>query len=101
MKIQWSRKARRDVLGIGRYIARRNPEAARSMVFELRTRVQGIVSFPLSGRVVPEIAREDVREVIERNYRIVYLVKEDAIEIVRVFEAHKLFPLKDFEEKQE
>jgi len=43
--------------------------------------------------VVPEYAdRQDLREVFRRTYRIVYRVSGDAIELLTIFEGHRLFP---------
>jgi len=42
--------------------------------------------------VVPELRREDVREVIEGNYRIVYRVTKASVEVLTVFEGHHLLP---------
>ena len=39
---------------------------------------------------MPELGREEIREVLLRNYRLVYLVQEDAILILAVFEGHRL-----------
>ena len=36
------------------------------------------------GRLVPEAKRNDVRELIFQNYRIMYLVKTDHIYVVAV-----------------
>ena len=36
------------------------------------------------GRAVPEVEREEVRELIFHNYRIIYLVKPDYLYIVAV-----------------
>lgn len=48
---------------------------------------------PLAGRVVPEYAdRQEIRELLRRAYRIVYRVGENAIEILTIFEGHRLFP---------
>ena len=44
---------------------------------------------PRMGRVVPEIARDDVREVFQRTYRIVYRVVDDGIVVLTVFEGHR------------
>jgi plasmid stabilization system protein ParE len=44
-----------------------------------------IALFPSSGRVVPEVDRPDIREVILENYRIVYLVGATRIAILTVF----------------
>ena len=47
---------------------------------------------PLAGRVVPERARQDVREVFVRTYRIVYRVRESGILVLTIFEGHSTFP---------
>jgi toxin ParE1/3/4 len=41
---------------------------------------------------MPELRREDVREVIEGSYRIVYRVTKVGVEVLTVFEGHHLFP---------
>ena len=47
---------------------------------------------PLAGRKVPEFMRDDIRELIEGNYRIVYQVFEDRLVVLTVFEGHHLLP---------
>lgn len=37
--------------------------------------------FPSSGRLVPEFEREDVREIILGNYRIMYHVSGDEVAV--------------------
>ena len=92
MKLRWSDHARRDLLTIGRYIARDNPPAARGWIEQLRERARLAAENPLTGRVVPELGRDDVREVFLRSYRIVYSVGADAIDVLTVFEGHRLLP---------
>ncbi len=53
---------------------------------------------PKTGRRVPETARDDVREVLVRSYRIVYLINAETVWILTVFEGHRLFPRKVIEE---
>ncbi|MCP4677845.1 MAG: type II toxin-antitoxin system RelE/ParE family toxin [Deltaproteobacteria bacterium] len=96
MKLLWTDRARRDLTDIGRFIARDNPRAARAWVERLRERARRAAETPLAGRVVPERADLEVREVFARNYRIVYRVFEDAIHVLTVFEGHRLF-LQDVE----
>jgi plasmid stabilization system protein ParE len=48
--------------------------------------------FPLSGRIVPELGRDDVREIILGEYRIVYRVKGETVLLVTVFRSSRLFP---------
>jgi toxin ParE1/3/4 len=92
MKLFWTENAKQDLLSIKRYIAIDNPVAAKRWVQRLRERARNALNAPLAGRVVPEMSREDIRELIEGNYRIVYQVFADRLMILTVFEGHQLFP---------
>ena len=83
--IQWSARAMRDLEEIAAYIARDNPQAARKSIAKLRKTAEGAAKMPLAARVVPEIQRDDVREVFLRSYRIVYGVHDDHIFVFTVF----------------
>lgn len=52
-------------------------------------------AFPEIGRVVPELDRMDVREVIWRSYRLVYqyLATPNEIRVLTVFRAERLFQI--------
>lgn len=52
--------------------------------------VDRLEMFPLSGRVVPEINKQEIREVIFGNYRIVYRLREDEVEILTVHHGAQL-----------
>jgi plasmid stabilization system protein ParE len=88
--ILWSERARRDLLEIGDFIARDKPQAAAAWVGRILDAVQRTALFPTSGRIVPEIDRSDIREVILENHRIVYQLSETTITILTVFESHRL-----------
>ena len=92
MKLRWSEEAVEDLVRIGRYIAEDDAVAARKLLGRLRGSVQRLKEYPFSGRVVPELGRSDVREVIEGSYRVVYQVEESGVVILVVFESHRLFP---------
>lgn len=92
MKFRWTSRARRDLVEIGPHIARDKLMAARRWVERLRQQARGAAAMPGSGRKVPEIGREDVREVFSRTYRIVYRVCENEIHVLTVFEGHRLLP---------
>ena len=62
MRLVWSERALSDLREIRAYIAEDNPKAARNWIAKLRKRARQAVQAPYSGRVVPEIDREDVRE---------------------------------------
>ena len=88
--ILWSERARRDLFEIGDFIARDKPGAASKLVREILDAVGRTALFPTSGRIVPEIGRSDIREVILGNYRIVYQLNESTIVVLTVFESHSL-----------
>lgn len=92
MKLYWTETARQDLLSIKRYIANDNPTAAKRWVERLRERARNALHAPLAGRKVPELSRDDIRELIEGNYRIVYQVFADRLVVLTVFEGHRLFP---------
>lgn len=91
-RVRWSQRALADLIAIGRYIGSDDPGAARRFVEELRARARLAAALPRAGRMVPEIGRPDVREVIHRTYRIVYGVGGDGIQVLTVFEGHRQFP---------
>lgn len=90
MTVRWTERASADLISIGDYIAADNAAAARSWVQRLRVRASKASKARRGGRIVPEVGREDVREVFLRTYRIVYRVVDDGIVVLTVFEGHRL-----------
>jgi plasmid stabilization system protein ParE len=62
------------------------------MIDRLTRRSEQIAVFPQSGRMVPEYEAPDLREVIERPYRIIYRIKADQIDILAVVHSAQLLP---------
>jgi toxin ParE1/3/4 len=54
------------------------------MIDKITNRSKQIAAFPLSGRIVGFLKNENVREIIEGNYRIVYHINDEQIDIVAV-----------------
>ncbi|MCC6785451.1 MAG: type II toxin-antitoxin system RelE/ParE family toxin [Planctomycetes bacterium] len=88
--LRWTERAANDLVAIGDYIAADDPTAARAWVEKLRRQAMKASRMPRMGRVVPEIARDDVREVFQRSYRIIYRLVDDGIVVLTVFEGHRL-----------
>lgn len=66
-----------DLEEIVTFIAKDNPERARTFGNELIDRALSVGTFPELGRVVPEIGEPAVREIIHGSYRIIYEMFSD------------------------
>jgi toxin ParE1/3/4 len=96
--LRWTERAVTDLIAIGEYIAADNPGAARAWLERLRLTAMKASTLPRAGRIVPEVARDDVREVFHRSYRIVYRIVDDGIVVLTVFEGHRLLGALDPDE---
>lgn len=97
MKVVWSETAARRLTEIGRFVAADRPRAAQALLARLVERGAAPSSLPARGRALPEAPESGLRELVEGNYRIVYKVGRSVVEIVTVFEAHRLLPEEDLE----
>jgi addiction module RelE/StbE family toxin len=87
VKVLWTENALKHLLDIYEYISQNSPTYATRMVDRLTRRSEQIANFPMSGREVPEYEAKDIREVIEKPYRIIYRVNPDQIDILAVVHA--------------
>jgi plasmid stabilization system protein ParE len=65
---------------------------ARRVVDRITARTKQIADFPRAGRQVPEYEDENVREVIEGRYRIIYRILSDRVDVVAVIHAARELP---------
>lgn len=89
VKITWTDQAIDDLDSICLFIARDSFQYAKlfaNRAFEATDRLK---LFPKSGRVVPEINHEDIREVVLGNYRIIYRIITEEVEVLTVHHGAK------------
>ena len=84
MKIVWSPQARRDLNRIVTLISQDKKAAAVRWAKTIEKKVFRLARFPKSGRVVPELRREEIREIVVGDYRVIYKL-EKTIAILTVF----------------
>ena len=87
MKVFWTDSAQTQLAAILAYIAQDSPEYAKLTVDRLTWRSQQLADFPFSGRRVPEYDLDQIREVIEGSYRIIYYIKPGQIDVLAVIHA--------------
>ena len=84
MNVHWTRTAESHLDAIHAYIAQDSPDYAKQTIDRLTSRSIQIAGFPASGRRVAEFDLDQIREVIEGSYRIIYRIKPDQIDILAV-----------------
>ena len=84
MRIVWAPLALDRVEEAVDYIARHRPAAAVRYAENLFARVELLAKSPTQGRVVPEIRRQNIREIQHQGYRVIYRVDDKKVVILTV-----------------
>lgn len=93
MKISWSKEAARAIDEIIVDIVERSGRArAREIAESLAAHLTHLETHPQMGRMVPELQRPDVRELVNSGYRVLYLVGVDQIEVLTVLRPRRALP---------
>ena len=101
MRIVWSPLSIERVEEISLYISNDSPLAAQGWVEEIFDYVSSLETFPELGRRVPEINKNNYRELIFGNYRIVYRIDEKRIFILTVRHFKQILPIKEIKNTSE
>jgi toxin ParE1/3/4 len=70
--VKWTDIATEDLEEVAEFIARDSVFYARVVVREAREAARSLRRFAERGRLVPEAARSDIREIFVRDYRLIY-----------------------------
>ena len=95
MKIVWSPLAIDRVTEIAEYIAFDNPTAAQNWVDKVFEKVKTLKTSPKMGRRVPEVERDEIREILFGNYRIIYHISVQKISILTVRHGSQILPTEE------
>jgi len=89
MKVHWTNRALAHLLDIYEYIAQDSPVYAKHTIDQLTRRSEQLGQYPESGRMVPEYNAPDIREVIEGNYRLIYRILDEQINVLAVIHTRR------------
>ncbi|HEU5186611.1 MAG TPA: type II toxin-antitoxin system RelE/ParE family toxin [Gemmatimonadaceae bacterium] len=92
-RVIWLPLAVQRVTHIAHHIARDRPRAASQWVDEVFAAVTPLGQFPESGRVVPEVGRDDIRELFHGEYRIISKVEARRVAVLTVRHGRRRFRL--------
>lgn len=89
-KLIWTHQAKSDLSIIAQFIAADSALHAKLTVRKLYNAAQLLRKHPFMGRIVPEIMQENIRELLEGNYRIIYQIdKQKRILILTIHHSAK------------
>lgn len=90
-EVVWRPQALRDLEAIEAYYQDVAPDFAPLFVAGAFEAAARLADFPNAGRVVPEIGDEAIRELIYRQYRIIYVVGEGSADVLTVYHSARQF----------
>ncbi len=90
-EVIWRPQALRDLEAIEAYYENVAPDFAPLFVAGAFDATRRLSDFPNVGRAVPEIGDNDIREVIYRQYRIIYVVSEERVEVLTIYHSSRQF----------
>ena len=89
-RVEWSPRAVEDLEAIAQYIAADSSAYAAAVVQTILSTTRKLSPFPFSGRVVPELSDESIREWFAYSYRIIYRVENEIVTIAAVIHGKRL-----------
>ena len=88
----WSESAKADLRAIHDYIAHDSRHYAKKVAQDIREKAHSLGELPRSGRKVPELDNEQVREFALYSYRVIYEIKAHDVFVLAL--VHKRRDLK-------
>jgi addiction module RelE/StbE family toxin len=94
-KVIWTFQAMEDLADINHYLSQNSEKYADFIVTSILAVTEQLEQFPNSGRIVPEMRINSIRELIVSKYRIIYqIVALDSVSVLTI--RHSSKPLSEF-----
>ena len=90
VEIWWTEQAADDLESIAEFISNDSPHYASLFCIDILAAVERLAVFPGRGRVVPEWSNPSVRELLMGNYRIIYRIERETVEVLSVYHSSRL-----------
>ena len=99
-RVVWPHYALADLDDIAEYIARDSRRAALRVVDDILAAGGRLSAFPFSGGVVEAYGLESVRQIFVGEYRLIYEIEDDVVEIWMVIHTRRRFPPRMIEDRK-
>jgi len=93
VEVRWSPLAAADYESIINFYEKSAPKFAQNFAKKIFYIIENLTQFPKMGRKVPESDNPNIREIIYRNFRIIYRLKKEIIEIIRIVHGTQILKL--------
>jgi toxin ParE1/3/4 len=91
LPLRWTEHAVDDLSTIAEYVSLSSPIYADQLVDRIVRQLEQACAYPQSGRIVPEVAAANIRELQVSVYRVMYRVLADQIEVVSIVHSRRNF----------
>jgi len=95
MQIIWTPLSVERLEKIYEHVSKDNRSTAIKFVDKIFNKVESLIQNPQRGRKVPEVNREEIREVFLGEYRILYRLEKKKIIILTILNFKQLLPEED------
>ena len=94
MKINLTDSAIKDLRELQLYYdGKLVPQVGKRFVTEILDRIETLTNNPDIGRIVPEFDADNIRELIHKPFRVVYLRESTSIFVIRVWRSERILEL--------
>lgn len=90
VQIIWTETALNDINSITEYVSLDSVFYAKQFVQKIFAAVNKLEKFPEIEKIVPELSTYSYREVLFKNYRIIYRIDSNTVYIVSVHHSSRL-----------
>ncbi len=97
-KVMWSYEATEDLDALAEYIARDSSFYAAAFTHEILDVSRSLNEFSERGRIVPELGDPKIRELLIKDYRLIYNIEQSRVVILAL--VHGARDLKALWEKE-
>ena len=101
MKIIWSPLSTDRIQEIAEYISNDSIVEAQNWIEDIFENVSRLERFPEIGRKVTEIKKNNYRELIVGNYRVVYRIDDKQIVVLTVRHFKQILPINEIKTKKD
>jgi plasmid stabilization system protein ParE len=89
-QVRWTPQAADDLDAVCLFIARDSPQLAAAFADRVLRATDRLARYPRSGRSVPGLGIDNIREIIVGSYRIIYRVCHDDVHLLTVHHGARL-----------